>query len=116
MKLFVEKTRSIHGKFRRYTEKTIACTRKAWYKACRYKPVALLADWLSRFSTYRVTNRSAEIAYYLLLAIFPFTISLISLFGLIGRSSLINEDLMINLEGIMPAAVFDVRSEERRVG
>jgi membrane protein len=57
-----------------------------------------------------VTGRSAEIAFFLLLAIFPFMISVISLLGLIGSSSFIHPEILISLQGLMPDAVYNFLS------
>jgi membrane protein len=65
-------------------------------------------DFVDRFSRYRITGRAAEISYYLMLAIFPFIIFLISLFGVIGKSTLLHQDILNSLEGLIPDAVFSI--------
>jgi membrane protein len=55
-----------------------------------------------------VTGRSAEIAFFLLLAIFPFMISVISLLGLVGSSSFIHPEILTSLRGIIPDAVYSI--------
>lgn len=65
-------------------------------------------DFYNRFGRYSITSRAAEISYYLMLAIFPFIIILISLFGVIGRSTLIHQDILISLQGLIPDAVYSI--------
>jgi membrane protein len=69
---------------------------------------SLVRDFINRFGRYRVTGRAAEISYYLMLAIFPFIIFLISLFGVIGSSTLLHQDILNSLEGLIPDAVFSI--------
>ena len=59
-----------------------------------------------RLERYRISSRSAETAFYLLLALVPFLIFLISLFGLLSESIPFRTDVFLVLQDIMPAPVF----------
>ncbi len=60
---------------------------------------------LTRYSRERVSERAAQIAYYLLLSVFPFLILLINILGLIGRISVMDQALIGELSGLVPEAV-----------
>ena len=79
-----------------------------WQRLQKIPGFNFVRDWVIRFRDYRVTSRAAEISYYLMLAIFPFIIILISLFGVIGRSTLIHQDILISLQGLIPDAVYSI--------
>ena len=79
-----------------------------WQRLHKLPGFYFVRDWVIRFRDYRVTSRAAEISYYLMLAIFPFIIILISLFGVIGRSTLIHQDILISLQGLIPDAVYSI--------
>jgi len=68
-----------------------------------------------RLERYRISSRSAETAFYLLLALVPFLIFLISIFGLLSESIPFRTDVLLVLQDIMPAPVFsfilDILSE-----
>lgn len=73
-----------------------------------FSRLIFLRKWAGKFNRYNVSSRSAEIAFYLLLALFPFMIFLISLLGLMGSSVLINPGVLSSLRGIMPDAVYSI--------
>lgn len=79
-----------------------------WQRLQKIPGFNFVRDWITRFREYRITSRAAEISYYLMLAIFPFIIILISLFGVIGRSTLIHQDILISLQGLIPDAVYSI--------
>lgn len=64
-----------------------------------------------RMERYRISSRSAETAFYMLLALVPFLIFLISLFGLLSESILFRTDVLMVLSDIMPAPVFNFISD-----
>ncbi|MEI8199853.1 MAG: YihY/virulence factor BrkB family protein [Eubacteriales bacterium] len=64
-----------------------------------------------RLDRYRISSRSAETAFYLLLALVPFLIFLISLFGLLSESIPFRTDVLLVLQDTMPAPVFSFISD-----
>lgn len=60
------------------------------------------------YDKYQVSSLAAEIAYYLLLAIFPFMIFVVSLVGLIGRSSFLSPASLDQLKDLFPSPVYDL--------
>ena len=69
-----------------------------WKRLQKIPGYHFVRDWVVRFRDYRVTSRAAEISYYLMLALFPFIIILISLFGVISKSTLVHQDILISIE------------------
>ena len=55
---------------------------------------------------HRVSSLAAEIAFYLLLAIFPFIIFVISLIGFVGRTSFLSPTSLDQLQELFPAPVY----------
>jgi membrane protein len=60
------------------------------------------------YDTYQVNSLAAEIAFYLLLAIFPFMIFVVSLAGLIGRSTFLSPAALDQLKDLFPSPVYDL--------
>lgn len=66
---------------------------------------------LVRLDRYRISSRSAETAFYLLLALVPFMIFLVSLLGLLSQSIPFRSDVLMVLQYIVPAPVFEYISD-----
>ena len=64
-----------------------------------------------RQDRYRISSRSAETAFYLLLALVPFLIFLISVFGLLSQSIPFRTDVLSILQNIIPDPVFSFISD-----
>ena len=60
------------------------------------------------YDKYKVNSLSAEIAYYLLLAIFPFIIFVVSLVGLVGQSTYLSPASLDRLKDLFPSPVYDL--------
>ena len=59
-----------------------------------------------RLSKYRIGSRSAETAFYLLLALVPFMIFLVSLMGLLYQTLPYRTDMLMVMQDFMPAPVY----------
>lgn len=82
------------------------------YQRLSKRPIfAVLQKIQIRLNRYRISSRSAEIAFYLLLALVPFMIFLISLFGLLSQSIPFRTDVLLVLQDIMPAPVLSFISD-----
>ena len=68
----------------------------------------VIPRFLRLYDKHRVSSLAAEIAYYLLLAIFPFIIFVISLIGFIGSSSFLSPSSLDQLQELFPAPVFSL--------
>lgn len=79
-----------------HIESSAHAVRRAWW---------FVQQILHRYHRYHVTEYAAQIAFYLLLSIFPFLILLINLLGLIGRISFLDQRLIGELSGLVPEAV-----------
>lgn len=74
-------------------------------------PFSIVQKVLIRLQRYRIASRSSETAFYLLLALFPFLIFAVSLFGLLSQSLPFRQDILTSLAGVVPAPVFDFLSD-----
>ena len=82
------------------------------YRRLSKRPIFAVSQKIKiRLNRYRISSRSAEISFYLLLALVPFMIFLISLFGLLSQSIPFRTDVLLVLQDIMPAPVFGFLSD-----
>ena len=68
----------------------------------------VIPRFLGLYDKHRISSLAAEIAYYLLLAIFPFIIFVISLIGFIGRTSFLGPESLTQLQELFPAPVYSL--------
>lgn len=66
----------------------------------------IVPRFMALYDKHRVSSLAAEIAYYLLLAIFPFIIFVISLIGYVGRTSFLSPTSLSQLQELFPAPVY----------
>ena len=85
---------------------------KAHYQKLSTSPsYIMMQKILLRLERYRISSRSAETAFYLLLALVPFLIFLISLLGILSESTPFRTDVLLVLQDTMPAPVFSFISD-----
>jgi len=85
---------------------------KAHYRKLSASPSYTVMQKIAlRLERYRISSRSAETAFYLLLALVPFLIFLISLLGILSRSTPFRTDVLLVLRDTMPAPVFSFISD-----
>lgn len=66
----------------------------------------VIPRFLGLYDKHQVSSLAAEIAYYLLLAIFPFIIFVISLIGFVGSTSFLSPESLNQLQELFPAPVY----------
>jgi membrane protein len=67
----------------------------------RFGPISFLVEWIRRMSENRVSLVGAQLAYYLMLSFFPFTIFLLSIFS---YSRFGSEEILANQLALLPEA------------
>ncbi len=67
----------------------------------RFGPISFLVEWIKCLSEHRVSLVGAQLAYYLMLSFFPFTIFLLSIFS---YSRFGSEEILANQLALLPEA------------
>src|SRR5665647_3115764 len=104
-------TKSIKDRVTQYLSRKMAAGQKRYLRLSKSPVFAVVQKIQLRLDRYRISSRSAETAFYLLLALVPFMIFFISLFGLLSQSLPFRTDVLLVLQNIIPAPVFAVISD-----
>jgi len=103
--------KSIKDRVTQYLSRKMAAGQKRYLRLSKSPVFAVMQKIQLRLDRYRISSRSAETAFYLLLALVPFMIFFISLFGLLSQSLPFRTDVLLVLQNIIPAPVFTVISD-----
>lgn len=100
------KNKSPGTRFKTYISGKIT-TGRVRYQRLSQKPLFSVMQKIQlRLDRYRISGKSAETAFYLLLALVPFMIFIISLFGLLSQTVSFRGDVFYVMRDIMPEPVF----------
>lgn len=105
------KNKSVKSRVMTFMSPKVALGQEKYRRLSKSPLYVVLQKILHRLDLYRISSRSAETAFYLLLALLPFMIFLISLFGILSQSIPFRTDVLMALQGIIPDPVFDYISD-----
>ena len=103
--------KSVKDRITLYLTPRIAAGQGRYLRLSKSPAFAVMQKIQLRLDRYRISSRSAETAFYLLMALVPFMIFFISLFGLLSQSLPFRTDVLLVLQNIIPAPVFLVISD-----
>lgn len=100
------KNKSVRSRFINYVSGKVTYGQGRYQRLSQKPLFSVVQKILLRLNRYRISGKSAETAFYLLMALVPFMIFFISLFGLLSQSLPFRGDVLFVMRDIMPEPVF----------